>query len=163
MRILPEGWKDGLEPAGRAFIILAWCMLAIGASAFAFKTWVFYAWPRANGVVVSSSVKTSQSDDGATLCSAVESVHYVVDGRDLSVENGGHSFTSDCDGVKKVVAIAPGQQRVVTYNKSAPGAIYVNPGFTVEFYLVAFVLACMAGTFAFAGWVAIKVGRRMMR
>lgn len=121
MRILPEGWKDGLEPAGRAFIILAWCMLAIGASAFAFKTWVFYAWPRANGVVVSSSVKTSQSDDGATLCSAVESVHYVVDGRDLSVENGGHSFTSDCDGVKKVVAIAPGQQRVVTYNKSAPG------------------------------------------
>src|ERR1700691_6673444 len=37
MRILPAGWKDWLEPAGRAFIILAWCMLAIAASAFALK------------------------------------------------------------------------------------------------------------------------------
>jgi hypothetical protein len=108
-------------------------------------------------------VSKRQSDDGATLCSAVESVHYVVDGRDLSIENGGHSFTSDCDSVRAAVAAAPGQSRIVTFNKRAPGAIYVNPGFNIEFYLVAFILTCMAGGFAFAGWGAIKVGCWMAR
>jgi hypothetical protein len=138
-------------------------MLAIAAGAFAFKTWILYAWPRSNGVVVSSSVKTSQSDDGATLCSAVESVHYLVGGKDLFVENGGHIFTSDCASVRAAVAVAPGQSRIVIYNKLAPGATYVDPGFTIGFYLVAFVLICLAGGFAFAGWVGSKVFRWMVR
>lgn len=163
MRIFPEGARDWLEPVGRTFIILAWCMLAIGASAFAFKTWVFYAWPRTNGVVVSSRVETSQSDDGITTCSAVESVHYVVNGRDLSIESGGHSFTSDCASVRAAVTAAPGQSRIVAFNKRAPGATYVNAGFNIEFYLWAFVLTCMAGAFAFAGWMAIKVGLWMVK
>jgi hypothetical protein len=138
-------------------------MLAIAASAFTFKTWILYSWSTTNGTVVKSHVERTASDDGTTMCSAVESVHYVVDGRDLFVENGGHSFTGDCASVQKAVANAPGQSRVVAYNKRAPGATYVNPGFNIEYYLVAFVLTCMAGAFAFAGWAGIRVGRWMVK
>jgi Protein of unknown function (DUF3592) len=163
MRIFPKGARDWLEPTGKAMITLACCMLAIAAGTFALKTWILYSWSRTDGTVVKSHVERMTSDDGTITCSAVESVRYAVDGRDSFIENGGHTFTSDCASVQKAVANAPGQSRVVAYNKRAPGATYVNPGFTIEFYLVAFVLTCMAGAFAFAGWAGIRVGRWMVK
>jgi len=163
MRIFPEGARDWLEPSGKAIVILAACMLAIAASAFVFKTWILYSWSRTNGTVVNSHVATTASDDGTTMCSAVESVQFVVDGQQKVVDSGGHTFTDNCKEIEARVATVRGQKRTVIYNRRAPGATYVNPGFNLEFYLVAFVLTCMAGAFAFAGWVAIKVGRWMVR
>jgi hypothetical protein len=135
MRIFPEGLRDAGKPLGQALLIIAACILAIATGAFALKTWILYAWPRTNGTVISSRVETTTSDDGATMCSAVESVRYVVDGQQKIVETGGHTFTGKCSDIKAKAATGLGQSRTVVYNKRAPGATYVNPGFNIEFYL----------------------------
>ena len=163
MRIFPEGVRDAMEPSGQALIILAWCMLAIAVGAFAFKTWILYSWPRTSGTVVRSRIVTSTSDDGTKMCSAVESVQYDIDGRQLVIDAGGHSFTSSCSEIEARVASALGQNRTVVNNKRAPGATYVNPSFNIEFYLVAFVLTFSAGAFGLGGWVSIRISRWMAK
>lgn len=162
MRIFPEGLQDAMPALGNAIIIAA-CMLAIAVAVFGLKTWILYTWPRTSGTVVSSRVEKSTNDDGTELCSAVESVAYRINGKDLVVQAGGHTFTNDCPDVERRAQESKGQSRVVVYNKWAPGATYVNPGFNIEFYLVAFVLTCMSVGFAFAGWSAIGIYKWMER
>lgn len=157
MRIFPEGVQDAMPAVGKAIIILALCMLALGVVIFGLKTWVLYAWTRTTGTVVSAHVETSTDNDGTQLCSAAETVAYSVDGRDLVVHAGGHTFTNDCPEIAKRVQESKGQSRTVIYNKWAPGATYVNPGFNIDFYLVPFVLTCMSVGFAFAGWSLIRI------
>ena len=144
-------------------MIIAGSILAIAAGAFLFKTWILYSWPRTTGTVISSRLETSRSDDGAVLCSAVSLVQYSVNGKDVVAQQGGHTFTDRCEKVKAEVEAARGQHRTVTYNRLAPGSVYVEPGFNLEFYLVAFILTCLAGGFAIFGWVGIWVGRWMER
>jgi hypothetical protein len=163
MRIFPEGTGDWLAPAGQALVIIAGCILAVAVGASLFKTWILYSWPRTTGVVVSSRLETSRSDDGTVLCSAVYSVQYSVNGKDAVARQGGHTFTDRCDKIKAEVETALGQHRTVTYNRLAPGSVYVEPGFNLEFYLVAFILTCMAGGFAIFGWAGIGVGRWLQR
>ena len=163
MRIFPEGTRDAMEPTGQALIIIAGCILVIAASAFGFKTWILYSWSRVNGTVVSSRVATETSDEGVRTCSVVESVQYAVDGHEKVIETGGHSFTSNCKEIEAKVAAAPGQIRAVAYNKRAPGATYINPGFTFDFYWVAVILTLMAGVFGFGGWTQIRVYRWMVK
>jgi len=152
-----------LAPCGRALVIIAGCILAIALGAFLFKTWILYSWPRTTGVVISSHLETSYSDDGTVLCSAVYSVQYSVNGRNVVAQQGGHTFTNRCEETKAEVETARGQHRTVTYNRLAPGSVYVEPGFNLEFYLVAFILTCMAGGFAIFGWAGIGLGRWMQR
>lgn len=45
---------------------------------------------------------------------------------------------------------------------TAPGATYVNPGFTIEFYLRAVVLTFLAAAFGLGGWVEIRIYRWMV-
>ena len=159
MRIFPAGTRDAMEPVGQAMIILAACMLLIAIVVFGFKSWILYSWPRVDGIVISSHVETMTSDDGALMCSAVELVQYAVDGQQKVIQTGGPSFTSDCKAIEARVAAGRGQSRIVVYNRHAPGATYVNPGFTIEFYLIAVVLTFLAGAFGLAGWIGIKVYR----
>ncbi len=161
MRIFPEGTRDAMEPTGQAMIIIAACMLLIGIGAFGFKTWVLYSWPRVNGTVINSRVDMMYSDNGTPICSAA--VQYAVDGQQRIIQNGGHSFTGDCKEIKARVAAAQGQSRTIVFNKRAPGATYVNPGFTIEFYLFAVVLTFLAVAFGLGGWVELKVYRWMAK
>src|SRR5271156_2905344 len=95
MRIFPEDAKDWLAPAGRAMVIIAGSILAIAVGAFLFKTWILYSWPRTTGVVISSRLETSRSDDGTVLCGAVYSVQYSVNGKDAVAQQGGaHIYRS---------------------------------------------------------------------
>ena len=152
-----------MEPMGQGMIIMAGCMLLIAVAALGFKTWILYSWPRANGTVIKSRIETMTSDDGVPMCSAVELVQYVVDGQQKVVETGGHSFTGNCKEMEARVAAARGQSRTVVYNKRAPGATYINPGWNIEFYLIAFVVTWIAGAFGLAGCVAIRVSRWMVK
>ncbi len=163
MRIFPDGVRDLLVPAGQAMVIIAGCILAIAVGVFLFKTWILYSWPRTTGVVVSSRLVTSLSEDGAVLCSAVHSVQYSVNGKNFVTQQGGHTFTNNCAELKAEVESARGQNRTVTYNKMAPGSVYVEPGFNLEFYLVAFILTCLASGFTVFGWAGIRVGRWLQR
>jgi hypothetical protein len=163
VRVFLDGVRDAMEPTGQALIILSWCILAIGVSVFAFKTWILYSWPRTNGTEVRSHIVTSTSDDGIKTCSAVESVQYAIDGRQLVIEAGGHSFTSNCLEIEARVATALGQNRTVAYNKRAPGATYVDPSFNMEFYLVSVVMVFLAGAFGLGGWVLIRASRWMAK
>ena len=163
MRIFPERIRDAMEPTGQAFIIIAGSMLAIAVCTFAFETWILYSWPRTTGTVISSRVATSTSDDGTAMCSAIESVQYIVDGRNLVLETGGHAFTSKCLEIEANVASVRGQSRTVLYNKHGAGTAYVNPAFTIEFYLISFALTCGAGAFGLAGWMLIRVSRWMVK
>jgi hypothetical protein len=163
MRIFPEGARDWLAAGGRALVIIAGCILAIAVGAFLFKTWILYSWPRTSGTVISSRLQTSRSDDGTVLCSAIYSVQYSVDGKDAVAQQGGHTFTNLCEKVRSEVEGARGQHRTVTYYRLAPGSVYVEPGFNIEFYLVAFILTCLAGGLAIFGWVGTILGRWMER
>ena len=128
MRIFPEGARDLIKPAGKAFVIIAACMLVLAACAFLVKTWILFSWPRTTGIVIRSHVETSRSDDGTILCSAVQSVQYAVNGKDAVAQQGGHTFTNRCAEVKAEVETSLGKPRTVTYNKLAPGTVYVDPG-----------------------------------
>ena len=163
MKIFPAGARDAVEPTGQALVIIAGCILAIAVGALLFKTWILYSWPRTSGVVISSRLDTTSTDDGTLMCSAVHLVRYSVNGRNLVVQQGGHTFSGHCAEVKAQVEAARGQPRTVAYHRLAPGSAYVEPGFNLEFYLVAFILTCMAGGFAIFGWVGIRVGRWLQR
>ncbi len=163
MKIFPEGIRDLMAPAGQALVIIAGCILAIAVGAFLFKTWILYSWPRTTGIVISSRLERSKSEDGTALCSAIDSVQYSVNGKNLVAQQGGHTFTNRCDEKKAEVENSLGQYRTITYNRLAPGSVYVEPGFNLEFYLVAFILTCMAGGFAAFGWAGIRLGRWMQR
>ncbi|MGO9864031.1 MAG: DUF3592 domain-containing protein [Terriglobales bacterium] len=139
------------------------CMLVFAVGAFLFKTWILYSWPRAAGVVVSSRLATSLSDDGTVLCSAVHSVQYSVNGKNFVTQQGGRTFTNNCAEVKAEVESVRGQNRTVTYNKLVPESAYVEPGFNFDFYFVAFILTCLGSVFAVVGWVCIRVVRRTQR
>jgi hypothetical protein len=163
MPIFPKGAKDAMTPIGQVLLILAGCMLMIAVAVFAFKTWVLYSWPRTTGTVINSHVTRMTSDDGTPICSAAESVQYLVDGRRLVVETGGRSFTRRCSEIQAQVVAALGQKRVVMYDKRSPDTTYVDPGFDLEFYLVAFVMACLAGGFGIAGLIATAIQRSIRK
>lgn len=128
MKIFPAGVRDAIEPTGQALVIIAGCILAIAVGAFLFKTWILYSWPQTTGVVIGSHLDTTSTDDGTLMCSAVYLVQYSVDGKNLVVQQGGHTFTGRCAEVKTKIAVARGQPRIVAYHRLAPGSAYVEPG-----------------------------------
>jgi hypothetical protein len=163
MRPYPAGWRDASMPTmANLSFVAAGFIVAFAIGAFGFRTWVFFSWPRTNGLVTSSDVATQLSDNGTVMCSAVESVHYFVDGQSRTTESGGNTFTSNCKKVEERVTAARGQNRIVSFNKSF-GTVYLNPGWTVSFYGIPILLTSIAAAVAVFGWIQLKIYGWMVR
>lgn len=149
-----------LKFVAAACLVFAIILLAFSVPSFLEQNRVLRTWPRAEAEVVRNRI-VEHTTESETLYAGELLLVFSADGRPVTgAYFFPHESTSRERKQKQVAKYPAGSRQTVAYNPAEPADVRLNPGYSVEFFVIPVFLAGTSGIFVvlagifwgLAGW-----------